>query len=93
MRFDNTYIVCRAAPVVVGEQALTNDSTRYESLSKDLASPVVIGESLHKNLPPEIQSILNPHSGLEIKGAETQTVYSFNPLKTAEDLIEGEEIR
>ncbi len=67
-----------------------NLAARYESLSKELASPIVVGEVLHKNLPPEIQSFLIPHSELEIKGAKTQTVYSFNPLKTAEDLIKGE---
>lgn len=70
-----------------------NLAARYESLSKELASPVVIGEVLYKNLPPDVQSVLISHSELKIKGAETQTVYGFNPLKTAEDLIAGEKVR
>ncbi len=57
-----------------------NLAARYESKSKELGSPIVIGESLYNRLPSEIQELLKTHLDQEIKGAEKQTLYSFNPL-------------
>jgi class 3 adenylate cyclase len=56
-----------------------NLAARFESKAKELQAPVVLGPAFHEALPPEIQLLLTPHPGQDIKGDSPQTLYTSNP--------------
>lgn len=61
-----------------------NLASRFESESKNLNAPIVLGQSVYKSLPVEIQERLTTHAAQPIKGYETQTLYTFDPLSADE---------
>ncbi len=56
-----------------------NLAARYESKTKELERPIVVGQSFYDRLPIELQQRCSQHSGLSIKGSQEQSVYSFSP--------------
>lgn len=52
---------------------------RYEGKSKELGSPIVIGETLYNSFSAEVQASLTTHPEQFIKGAEKQTLYTYQP--------------
>jgi class 3 adenylate cyclase len=55
-----------------------NLASRFESASKDLKAPIVMGHSLYERLPENAQTRLITHDNISINGAETQTLYTCN---------------
>ncbi len=56
-----------------------NLAARYESQSKILNAPIVLGEAFTERLRPELQKRLITHEHQDIKGAEQQTLYTYDP--------------
>jgi class 3 adenylate cyclase len=56
-----------------------NLAARYESETKTLGVPIVVGQDFYERLPGERQRCLTAHAGRELKGAEPQTLYTYNP--------------
>ena len=57
-----------------------NLASRFEGKAKELAAPIVLGQSLFDCLTLEIQQLLIPHPEQPINGYEPQTLYTFDPL-------------
>jgi adenylate cyclase len=53
-----------------------NLASRFESHSKILNAPIVMGEGLYQQLPQEIRSSLIAHHDQLISGADAQTLYT-----------------
>jgi class 3 adenylate cyclase len=53
-----------------------NLASRFESHSKILKVPIVVGERLYQQLPQEIRSFLVAHPNQLISGADPQTLYT-----------------
>jgi class 3 adenylate cyclase len=58
-----------------------NLASRFESESKTLNSPIVIGEEFFKLLPTGTRDRLTAHFNQSINGDEPQTLYTIDPLK------------
>ncbi len=56
-----------------------NLASRFESKAKDLNAPIVLGQAFYDALPTELQHLLTPHTGQDIKGDSPQTLYTFDP--------------
>jgi len=56
-----------------------NLAARFESKAKELNASIVMGEAFYNALPSDIQVLLTPHAKQDIKGADPQTLYTFNP--------------
>lgn len=56
-----------------------NLAARFESKSKDLEAPVVVGSDFYSALPSEIQLLLKRHADQDIRGDGHQTLYTFDP--------------
>jgi class 3 adenylate cyclase len=56
-----------------------NLAARFESMAKELNASIVMGEAFYNALPSDIQVLLTPHAKQDIKGADPQTLYTFNP--------------
>ena len=54
-----------------------NLAARYESASKTLSAPVVMGQAFYDRLTPEDRAALEPHPCQPIKGAPEQTLHSY----------------
>jgi class 3 adenylate cyclase len=61
-----------------------NLAARFESKAKGLNAPVVMGEAFYNALPSEIQILLKPHSEQDIQGHDSQTLYTFDPIRGEE---------
>ena len=62
-----------------------NLASRFESASKVLQAPIVMGNDFYSLLPSRVQDRLMAHVDQQIKGAANQILYSFDPgLKTCE---------
>jgi class 3 adenylate cyclase len=57
-----------------------NLAARFEGETKALGAPIVVGQDLFARLPPDHKAILNPHENRPIKGAASQTVYTYTPV-------------
>jgi class 3 adenylate cyclase len=57
-----------------------NLAARYESASKELDAPIVLGPAFVERLPACLRAGLAAHENRDIKGAERQTLYSYDPL-------------
>jgi len=55
-----------------------NLAARYESETKILGAPIVVGQAFYERLPLELQQQLVRHENRPIKGAEMQTLYTYN---------------
>jgi class 3 adenylate cyclase len=56
-----------------------NLAARYESASKELDAPFVLGPAFVERLPAHQRARLAAHENRDIKGAERQTLYSYDP--------------
>jgi class 3 adenylate cyclase len=56
-----------------------NLASRYESESKVLGAPIVLGQTMYERLAPERRAHFIEHPHREIKGADPQTLYTYNP--------------
>ncbi len=56
-----------------------NLAARFESKSKELHTPIILGAAFYERLPPTIQDSVKSHPGEIIKGDQAQTLYSFDP--------------
>ena len=56
-----------------------NLASRYESESKVLGAPIVVGQTMYERLAPERRAHFIKHADREIKGAEPQTLYTCTP--------------
>jgi class 3 adenylate cyclase len=55
-----------------------NLAARYEGATKDLQAPLVMGEAFVHRLPPTLQAQFRRHDHIAIRGAGTQTVYTYD---------------
>ena len=69
--------------VVIGSPV--NLAARFESESKTLDAPIVVGEAFYQSLPEKIQVLLTAHPNQSIKGAEAQTLYTYIPKNEQEN--------
>lgn len=60
--------------------ASVNLASRFEAKTKELGSPIVLGEAMARLLPPEMRAVLREHVDVVIKGAARQRLFSFDPL-------------
>jgi class 3 adenylate cyclase len=60
-----------------------NLAARFESETKVLESPIVVGQDFYTRLPPHLQALLVKHENQPIKGAPLQTVYTYMPTTEA----------
>lgn len=58
-----------------------NLASRFESASKVVQAPIVMGSDFYNLLPSRVQDRLTAHLDQQIKGAANQTVYSFDPSR------------
>ncbi len=56
-----------------------NMAARYESATKELQAPLVIGEALARLLPETLRSLLKRHEQVAIRGVGSQTLYTYDP--------------
>lgn len=59
-----------------------NLAARYESASKELEAPIVVGQAFYERLSPDEQSKLRAHPDQPIKGAPVQTLYTCDAAIT-----------
>jgi len=60
-----------------------NLAARFESESKTLCAPVVVGQDFFDRLPTEARSALTAHPDRPIKGANNMTLYTLDPAADA----------
>jgi len=60
-----------------------NLAARYESASKEHQAPIVAGEAFLERLRPDVRAQFVAHSNQEVKGAENQTLFTFDPTDDA----------
>lgn len=53
--------------------------SRYESKSKELGAPIVIGTDFYERLPQELKANLVAYENQSISGAALQTLYTYTP--------------
>lgn len=58
-----------------------NLAARFESETKVLGAPIVVGKAFYERLPPHLQCLLRKHENCPIKGVEPQTVYVYQPVE------------
>lgn len=58
-----------------------NMAARYESATKDLQAPLVIGEAFVCLLPEALRFLLKRHEQIAIRGAGSQTLYTYDPAR------------
>lgn len=56
-----------------------NLAARFESETKALEAPIVMGQDFYTRLPPHLQAFLVKHENQPIKGAPLQTVCTYTP--------------
>lgn len=56
-----------------------NMAARYESATKELQAPLVIGEAFARLLPETLRVLLKKHEQVAIRGAGSQTLYTYDP--------------
>ncbi|MGH2496785.1 MAG: adenylate/guanylate cyclase domain-containing protein [Ktedonobacteraceae bacterium] len=56
-----------------------NMAARYESATKELQAPLVIGEAFACLLPGTLRMLLKRHEQVAIRGAGSQTLYTYGP--------------
>jgi len=57
-----------------------NLAARFESETKVLGVPIVVGKDFFERLPTDDQALLVPHENRPIKGAEPQTLFTYTPV-------------
>jgi class 3 adenylate cyclase len=57
-----------------------NLAARFESETKVLGAPLVVGKDFFERLPHDHQATLVPHENQTIKGAEPQTLFTYSPV-------------
>jgi len=57
-----------------------NLAARFESETKGLDAPIVMGKDFYDRLPPDLQALLLKHENRPIKGAGPQTLYAYTPV-------------
>jgi class 3 adenylate cyclase len=66
-----------------------NLAARFESETKMLDAPLVMGKDFYDRLPSDLQAFTVKYENHPIKGADYQTVYTYNPAslvgETSED--------
>ena len=60
-----------------------NLAARFEGESKALEAPIVMGKAFYEWLPPDLRINLRVHENRPIKGAEPQTLYTYDPADGA----------
>ena len=60
-----------------------NLAARFESETKALESPIVVGQDFYTRLPQHLQAPLMKHENRPIKGTPLQTVYTYTPTTEA----------
>ncbi len=58
-----------------------NLAARYESASKELDEPLVMGEAFACRLPQSVHALLRRYDQVAIRGAGYQTLYTFDPKR------------
>ena len=58
-----------------------NLAARFESESKALEAPIVMGKAFYRRLPLDLRTHLRAHENRPIKGSELQTLYTYDPAK------------
>jgi class 3 adenylate cyclase len=61
-----------------------NLAARYEGVTKDLHAPIVMGEVFAHCLPPALLTQFHRHDHVAIRGAGTQTLYTYDPVMREE---------
>jgi class 3 adenylate cyclase len=61
-----------------------NLAARYEGATKDLHAPIVMGEAFVHRLPPVLLAQFHRHDHVAIRGAGTQTLYTYDPIVVEE---------
>ncbi len=56
-----------------------NLAARFESETKTLESPIVVGQDFYTRLPPRLQALLIKQENQPVRGAPLQTVYTYTP--------------
>lgn len=56
-----------------------NLAARYESETKGLGAPIVVGQGFYDRLPADVKGLFTAHENRPVKGAEAQTLYTFDP--------------
>ncbi len=62
-----------------------NLAARFESETKALGASLVMGKAFCDRLPPNIQEQLAVHESYPIRGAEPQTLYTWQPASGIEE--------
>lgn len=65
-----------------------NLAARFESETKVLNTPIVMGKDFYDRLPFDLQACVEKHEDQPIKGAGLQTVYTYNPALFAGERYE-----
>ena len=58
-----------------------NLAARYESASKELHVPLVMGEAFASRLPQSLQALLRRYDQVAIRGVGPQTLYAYDPTR------------
>jgi len=66
-----------------------NLAARFESESKALEAPNVMGSDFYNRLPAELQARLQRHENRQIKGADLQTLYTYAPVAETDERKES----
>jgi adenylate cyclase len=62
--------------------SVVNMAARYESASKELGAPIVMGASFVERLDELLRESLTTHTDCAVKGAERQTLYTLSATTT-----------
>jgi len=58
-----------------------NLASRFESLTKELNVPIVIGEKFHDQLPPSLRNRFQEFRNVQVRGLDTITCYGYRGEK------------
>jgi class 3 adenylate cyclase len=56
-----------------------NLASRFESLTKELNVPIIVGESFYHQLPPDRQRQFQEYRDVKMRGLEAMTCYGYVP--------------
>jgi adenylate cyclase len=54
-----------------------NLASRFESLTKELKAPIVVGENFYHQLPPKCRRQFQEHRNVKVRGIDAITCYGY----------------
>jgi class 3 adenylate cyclase len=54
-----------------------NLASRFESLTKDLKAPIVVGENFYRQLPPKYRRQFQEYRNVDVRGVDAVTCYGY----------------